>query len=299
MAARRAWLCGLAGLLAAWAGLAAACQVERRASVPITQAGGLFLVPVAINGTVLDFVLDTGAERSVVGLQAAARLGLDRDPWVSTDMMGAGGWDQRRLGRPRSLSLGGLALRRHTVAADNSVVVGPVPDAVAGRPVGGLLGQDYLSLFDLDLDVAGGALGLYGVTGCSALVPPWPGPATAIAASRPVRNMLAVPVRIAGRAAQAELDTGASTSVVTAPGMLRLGLAAGGGDQVRGFGAGGVAARRQVFTLQVGPLPAAPATLLVSPLHTLRSIDMLLGADWVAGRRVWVSWATGQVFVPG
>jgi hypothetical protein len=106
-------------------------------------------------------------------------------------------------------------------------------------------------------------------------------------------------VRVAGQALTAELDTGASSSVIMLPGMVRLGLMQGGSGSVRGFGAGSTVARAQDFTMQVGSLPPAPTRMLVSPMQALRSVDMLLGADWVRARRVWISWATNQVFVPG
>jgi hypothetical protein len=278
-------------------GAAAACTVVPRASVTFQRVGGLLLVPVTINDTVADFVLDTGAERSVVGIAAADRLHLARDEWVSTDIQGAGGRDRRRLGRPSSLSLGSVALRRHTVAQDNSVVVGPIPEAIGGRPIAGLLGEDFLSPFDLDLDPAASKLTLYAVSACSGRFLPWLGPYQAIGAGRPVRNMLTLPLRIGGAMLQAQLDSGAASSVITLPGMLQLGLAGGGSDTVRGFGPGSLAARTQRFTVQVGSLPAAPAELVVSPIRTLRSIGALLGADWLASRHVWISWATSQVFV--
>jgi hypothetical protein len=276
-----------------------ACRVDLRATIPLTQAGGLLLIPVTLNGVTVDFVLDTGAERTVVALQPADSLGIARDEWISTDMQGTGGWDRRRLGRPRTLSLGGIALRRHTVAQDNSVVIGPVPDVVAGHKVAGLLGQDYLSLFDLDLDAAAGVVKLYGVSGCSGSFLPWPGHPVAMAASRPVRNILVLPVRVAGQSLAAELDTGASRTVIMAPGMVRLGLAPGGPDHERGFGTGSVAAREQSFTMQVGSLKPGETSLVISQIHALRSVDMLLGADWAMARRLWISWATNQVFVPG
>ena len=296
---RRAWSPCLALLLFLAAFPAFACRTDLRATVPMTQAGELFLVPVTVNGTTADFVLDTGAERSVIGLQAANALGIARDEWVSTDIRGAGGEDRRRLGRPRALSFGGIALRRRTVAQDHSVVIGPVPDVVAGHKVAGLLGQDYLSLFDLDIDAASGTLKLYDVAGCSGTFLPWPGHAVALAASRPARNILVLPVRVAGQALTAELDTGASSSVIMVPGMVRLGLMPGGSGSLRGFGTGSAVARAQDFTMQVGSLPPAQTQMVVSPIRALRSVDMLLGADWVRARRVWISWATNQVFVPG
>ncbi len=282
----------------------AACSLDARATIPLSRAGGLFLVPVEINGTTVRFILDTGAERSVVGLAAAERLHLARDEWVSTDILGTGGRDRRRLGRPDSLSLAGVALRRHTVAEDNSVVVGPIPEAVAGEPVAGLLGQDFLSPFDLDLDGPAATLTLYSVAGCAGRFLPWPGRYTAVPAWRPVRNILAVPVHFGAAELQAELDSGASLSTVTLPGMVQMALPPGGPVTgpvtLRGFGpAQQSGSLRHFASVAVGDLPAAPAQWAVAPLHTLRSIGALLGADWLASRRVWVSWATNQVFVAG
>jgi hypothetical protein len=41
---------------------------------------------------------------------------------------------------------------------------------------------------------------------------------------------------------------------------------------------------------------AAPA-LWAGQAHSLRIVDMLLGADWMRPRLVWLSYATTQVFV--
>ena len=277
----------------------AACSVTARATIPLIRAGGLFLVPVELNGSTAQFVLDTGTERSVVGLAAADRLHVSRDEWVSTDLQGTGGRERRRLGRPASLSFGGVALRRRTVAQDNSLVVGPIPDHAGNQPIDGLLGQDFLSTFDLDLDAGSSRLTLYSVTGCQGRYLPWPMPYAAVAAWRPVRNILAVPIHVDGVALEAELDSGTATSVITLPGMLALNLpVAAGPDRVVGFGPGSLPASSQRFDrVQVGALAPAPATLTVAPIRTMRSLGALLGADWLASQRVWLSWATDQVFV--
>jgi len=276
----------------------AACRVEQRGTVPVTQAGGSLLVPVDINGMQENFVLDTGAERSVVSPQAALRVGLARDEWVSTDMRGVGGRDATRLGRPRTLTIGGIALRRHTMAADNSIAVATIPDSAGGHPIAGLLGQDYLSTFDLDLDVPHGTLGLFSVSGCSGAFLPWTGRYTPIEAMRPVGNTLLLPASVDGQAFVAELDSGASSSVVIAPGIERLHLATGGSGTVRGLGAGSMAVHSQRFaTVLIGGEMLPDMTMLVAPYHAWRIVDMLLGADWLRDRHVWISWATNQIFV--
>src|SRR4051794_13520988 len=83
----------------------AACVVPERASVTLTIARGLILVPVEVNGVEASFVLDTGAARSVVTEAAVRRLGLARDPWVGTTMSGIGGVNRRANADTRSFSI--------------------------------------------------------------------------------------------------------------------------------------------------------------------------------------------------
>lgn len=291
--------CLLLSAHAAWA----ACQVSARRTVPLEMAGGLMLVSVAVNGVPVPFLLDTGAERTVIGNQAAMALKVARDEWVSTDITGLGGNERERLGRPASLSLGGVALRRRTLVADNSVVVGTIASEMAGHPIAGLLGQDFLSVFDLDIDPAHGRLTLYDVAGCVGDFLPWREPYSGMQAIRLVRNILAVPVRVDGEQLTAELDSGAQRSVLLAPGVQRLdrrhlGPQPDGPEQLRGFGAGSAGARLQRFgAIQVGAETISDMTLLLTQARTLRSVDMLLGADWLSRRHVWISWATDQVLV--
>ena len=275
-----------------------ACRVEPSATVPVELVNGLFRIAVAVNGNPVRFVLDTGAERTVLSLAAADRVHLRRDEWVSTDMQGAGGRDRRRLGRPDSLTVGGVALRRHTIAADNSIVVGPLSDGIDG-----LLGEDFLSSFDIDLDAASGKLTLFTVSGCSGRFLPWSGKYDVIAAWRPVRNILAVPLRIGGKPLWAELDTGANQTTITFPGMIELGLAAGGSGSVAGFGsrqprrAHGALRRSASWWLAGGPHGRGDRPPPPPLRRTLRSIGALLGTDWLVARHVWISWATDQIFV--
>src|SRR5271155_1667616 len=86
-------------------------------------SAGVITVPVEVNGITAPFILDTGAQRSVVSEAAVRRLGLARDQWVGTTMRGIGGIDRRPNAAPRSLSLGGVPLVRRTVTHDTSLTV--------------------------------------------------------------------------------------------------------------------------------------------------------------------------------
>ena len=53
----------------------------------------------------------------------------------------------------------------------------------------------------------------------------------------------------------------------------------------------------RVRLLRVGPDATRDLTLWVAPVHIVPIVDMLLGADWLRTRRVWLSFATKQMFV--
>jgi hypothetical protein len=48
--------------------------------------------------------------------------------------------------------------------------------------------------------------------------------------------------------------------------------------------------------LQIGSESFANPVFLVAPIQLQPISDMLLGADWLLGRRVWISYATDQLF---
>jgi hypothetical protein len=115
---------------------------------------------------------------------AVHRLDLVRDGWVAATIRCLGGIGRRPNTLPRSLRLGIAALRRRTLTGDTSVTVGPLPvTEIAGRPIAGLLGPDFLSPFDLDIDLPDRRLTLYDVHGCDAWFLPWTTPYAAIPAN--------------------------------------------------------------------------------------------------------------------
>jgi len=301
----RLLLCLLfAGLSAAAA--RAACRVEPQGTVPIDAVAGHILVTVQVNGVAATFILDTGADRTLMGEDAVRRLGVERDGWVASAIAGIGGVQQRPNALPRSLRLGTTTLRRHTLLGDTSVTVGPLPvTELGGRPIAGLLGRDFLAPFDLDIDLPGKQLALYDVSGCSAGFLPWTTRYAAIPASTPMGAALVVQVLLDGRPLRALIDTGASASLVTAPGIFHLGLTADSlardpGGNGRGVGPVAVPMQQHRFAeLRVGPETTQAPTLWVASVRVVPIVDMLLGADWFATRRVWLSFATKQVFVAG
>jgi Aspartyl protease len=298
-------LCTLLALLAMIAGTAcAACQVEPLATVPLQLSGGLILITVAVNDTDAVFIMDTGAERTLMSEEAVHRLGLERDGWVASTILGIGGYERRPNALPRSLRLGGMALRRRTLTGDTSVMVGPLPvNRIEGQPIAGLFGRDFLSPFDLDLDLPAHRMTLNDVRGCGMGFLPWTTPYAAIPATTPASNAMVIQTEVDGRPLRTLVDTGASSSLLTASGMFQLGLTAEvlehdpGGDGA-GVGPAPVPMRLHRFAeLRIGPDVSRDPRLWVASAHVVPIVDMLLGVDWLRSRRVWLSYATRQFFV--
>jgi Aspartyl protease len=288
------------------AGVRAACSVDARATVPLGVADNVLTVPVDVNGITATFVLDTGAQRSLVSVEAVQRLGLARDPWVGTTMSGIGGIDRRPNADPRSLSLGGVTLVRRTLSRDNSLTVGILPRTHAGnRNIDGLLGRDFLSVFDLDLDLPDARLTIFQVHDCAGRFLPWQGGYTSVPVAMPAEQALVVPVTLDGMPLRALLDTGSGASLLARPGMFRLGLQPSGlaGDpasEINGLGPRSVVMHLHRFrSLQIGQQVIEAPSLWVAPIRLSPIVDMLLGVDWLVGRRIWISFVTRQIFVAG
>jgi hypothetical protein len=283
---------------------ARACAVEAKATVALEKTAVGLTLPVEVNDSTGTFILDTGAQRSVVTAEAAQRLGLRRDEWVGTTMRGVGGIDRRPNADPRRLSLGGVPLVRRTLSRDHSLTVGELPALQnADNAVDGLLGRDYLALFDLDLDLPGRKLTLYDVRGCAGRFLPWSGQYTSIQVTMLAEDAVMLPVVLDGRPLRAMLDTGATSSLLAAPGMYKMGLEAGAlaGDpavRVTGLGTRALTVRQHRYGLMmVGQQRIESPVLWVEPVRLSPIADMILGADWLQGRRVWLSFATKQLFL--
>ena len=282
----------------------AACAAQQATAVKLNVVAGTILVSVAVNGIDGNFILDTGAARSLVTEAAVRRLGLARDVWIGTTMRGVGGIESRPNADPRSLTLGGVALARRSLSHDSSLTVGVLPRASAdGITIDGLLGRDFLSAFDLDLDVPDRLVTLYRVSGCAGRFLPWQQGYTAMPVTVLFNQAIVAPVALDGVELRALLDTGASASLLGVTGMRRIGLEANAlsgdpMDVVTGLGPRAVIMHRHRFrSLQVGGAVIADPSVWVAPIRLTPVVDMLLGADWLASRRVWISFSTRQVFV--
>ena len=142
---------------------------------------------------------------------------------------------------------------------------------------------------------------LYAVPPCPHFVPPGYTAAEGHDLQRVGGGLLFVSAQIDGRSVRALLDTGARSSLVTQRVAAGLGVTE---DDLshdplvpgRGIGSGPVVFRRHRFDeVRVGGVAVRDMTVNVAALP-IAGVDMLLGADWLTGHRVWISRAAGQLF---
>jgi Aspartyl protease len=282
----------------------AACVVAKQQDVPVDIVAGVPVASVQVNTETLPFVLDTGAQRSLITDAAVQRANVRLDEWASTTVRGVSGYERHRNADPSSLQLGGVALRRRTMAADQTMTVGPLPQStLAGHAIAGLLGADFLAGFDLDFDLPHRQITLYRVAGCAGRFLPWPPGYDTIPAIQPIRDILVMPIELSGRTLRALIDSGSAISLLTASGIDRVGLtpdllAQDPAGAMNGVGRFTIGTRRHHFdALRVGAERIADPTIWAAPVHILPIVDMLLGGEWLRSRRVWLSYTTSQVFV--
>ena len=150
-------------LLGAWLawGLAgpaqAGCSLGRVLDLPVTMEGHVPVVPAEINGQLAAFEVDSGAFYSTMSPGSAAQFQL------------------KRTAAPEGFYLtgvGGASTTPSVVTVKNFGLGGAhIPNLqflVAGNEFGhvGLLGQNLFSRFDVEYDLAHGAIRFYRDTGC-------------------------------------------------------------------------------------------------------------------------------------
>ena len=271
------------------------CRTEKVAELPARLLHGQLIVPVQLDGKRLDFLVDTGSEGSMVTPEAADRLGLTRNPKRTTTIHGTGGILVSANADVRRFEVGAVVL------SDQSVAVGPVPSGEASG-VAGLLGADWLGDFDVDLDVPHHRVALWQVQGCGERFDPLQGRHFALPLIRTVRGRVLVPIKVDGTGLFAYLDSGAVATIVTAAAAERLGVSdAALASDPGGIGLG-VDMRRLGFRwhrfaeVAIGPERFRNITLPVSAVQ-VHVAGALLGADYLAHHRVWISLGARRVLI--
>ncbi|MEJ1977187.1 MAG: retropepsin-like aspartic protease [Acetobacteraceae bacterium] len=268
--------------------------MQRVAEVPLTLQDGLLTVPATIEDKPVTMVVDTGAERTLITPNTVSELRLDRDKDHRTTVMGTGGSTVSANAKLQSFGFGGFEL------LDQSYAVSPLGPSARES---GLLGADWLSQFDVEIDVPQRRMALYQVHGCDGRYIPWRGPYANFTHVRQYGvGLPLLPIQIGGQPVTAILDSGSNITQMTDAAASRLGvseaeLAAGPAGHSFGVDQTQLTTHLHRFAdMDVGADHFASVLLSVGPVQVPEA-DMLLGADYLWTRRVWLSYETHQVFI--
>ena len=275
------------------------CPLIRLAEMPLDVRGDMLFAQAKIDEEPVTLLVDTGAERTLLTESVVDRLRLPRDQQHSTRTLGIGSptaaWDARL---PNGIVLGATHFPVDSVTVGHFAI-----HEVAGGSADGLLGADILLAFDIDLDLPAHRITLYRARReCPDAKPPWNEPYVAVAGVGTRRNRLLVPFELDGVGGMAVLDTGAQLSSISQRMAERIGVAENAMATDRTVMAHGaapdeVAVRIHRFReFRVGPaVMHAPALPVVPTVGGMG--DALVGADFLQGRRVWLSFSTQKISV--
>jgi predicted aspartyl protease len=264
------------------------CRLQLVADLPVTLDHNRVDVTGQVKGTDTPFIIDTGAERTLLTNSTATFMLLARSQLSSTRLVGVGG-----------------AITNADVYADVQLGKAEFGQrlAVADIPgTGGLIGGDMLSAYDVEFDLPDHRIRLWRAAGCSAADLPWHGPRATIPIQVTGGERLRVPVTINGKPVDALLDSGAAISLLQADtaqglGVTQAALAADPSVLVHGVDGGTIRLRVHHFdALAVGDTKVDALKIGIDN-NALQGTQMLLGVDYLLGRKVWVSYRTGKMFV--
>jgi len=273
------------------------CGQQPVASVPVRIVQDVPLISVVLNGRPATLLLDTGAQPFLLTQAAVARLNLATDAGMRVGIGGIGG-------RSRSFAavLRGIELTPGFRLPDTyaGILATPLPTP-GGIRVDGLLGVGVLNRWDIELDMPRRRMVLHAGSLCS-------GPPSGFANAAMLRSTATtggrfiIPMTLDGANLRALVDTGAQSSIVSRDvaaqaGMTDAMLAADPAQVLTGVGADQVPARQHRFReIRIGDDVVAQPLLTVMP--PVQGIDTaILGFDYLAHHRLWLSAARNLVFI--
>ncbi len=274
------------------------------------MVGNSPFVAASIDGHPVAMLLDTGAARSLIWRSAAKDLNLNIEPANAT-FYGAGGGDNAGVVWTRDFAFAGATFHR-------------IPFYTAGRGTlagqsAGTIGEDFLSRWDIELDLSAGKVRLFTPKHCDGdQVVYWAPQYSMVKLIRAPENSnwLEANVRLNDHEAVAMFDSGAYASTVTSQALQQAHILPESPvvDQAPGLGlaAKAIATTAAVFpTLTIGQETVRNVRLRIADLfgndlemqtgsHIRQKVfdvpDLVIGADFFLAHRIYVANSQGKIY---
>jgi predicted aspartyl protease/Tfp pilus assembly protein PilF len=276
------------------------CTVSRILELPITMDSLRPTIPVKINDRDAKFVLDSGAFYSIMSSATAAEYNLKLRPApFGFRIMGVGGSADADITTVKEFTIVGITVKN-------------VEFLVGGSEVAayeGLLGQNLLERFDVEYDLASGAIRLFHTEGCEhALLAYWLKSGQAyssmhIDAIDPANPHTIGVAYVNGQSIRVAFDTGAFNSVLSAKAAARAGIKLDSEEVVEAGYSGGLGRGRvktyiaRFASFKIGDSEEIKNARLRITDMDLRFADMLLGADFFVSHRIFVANREHKLFL--
>ncbi len=277
------------------------CKFSRLAEIPITMNGTRPLIDTRIDGREASFLIDSGAFYSVISRATADQYALHLRPApTGMYMIGLGGRVELQIATVKDFSLAGIPVRNVEFLVGGSEV---------GSGAAGLIGQNLLSHFDVEYDLAHGALRLFRAESCSKrMLAYWVAPGqsySTMSIEWPTpRQPHTVGVGyLNGTRIDITFDTGAAVSLLSRHAAARAGLrpdSPGVVDAGYMHGLGNAMEKTYVGTFdsfKVGDDEEIQHARLRFIDSDLPVGDMLLGADFFLSHRIMVANSQHRLYV--
>jgi len=279
----------------------AQCRIERMLLLPITMAGSQPLITVQLNGMEAHMLMDTGSFFSFVTPEAAKRTGLNVGAAPrNLTVEGIGGQTQVDMANVREFTVAGQTVRHVDL-----LVYG---DRLSAGGVDGILGQNFLHLYDIEIDLANGVARLIRTSDCDhANLAYWttPGQANVLEILSTDRHFpqIVANAQVNGVDVRVMFDTGAATSHLSLGAAARAGIT----PQSPGVSAGGLrygfgSAMRDTWiapfrSFKLDSEETLNTHLRIGDIGSVpRDVEMLLGADFFLSHHVFIAYGQRKVF---
>lgn len=290
--AGRLLLALLIGLGGCGAGGPDSCRVNRLVDLPLLPGGRLPAMEASLDGQKLVFYLDTGAATSILTPAAVRRFDLSGDFGRRALLRGIGGEVEAPVVKIRHLVLG------HGLVRDIELpVAGDLGGDVQGIPVLGLFGADFLSNYDVDIDLPHHHFAMYDLRECGANLRPLEDPSFDVPFHLEDTKIL-LQVKLNGTPMTAILDSGAVRTLVARGDAGRAGVTGPDMATDRAGHAMGIDLNRVEMRLhRFGSLEIGAETMRNFPFAVADVDDTLLGDDFLRFNEVWISYPLQRLFV--
>ncbi len=268
------------------------CKINRLVDLPLLSGGRLPALEASLDGREVVFYIDTGASTSILTPTAVERFGLYGDSDHRMLLRGIGGEVMAPIVKVHRLVLGNGLVRDIELP-----VAGNLGGDVQGIPVLGLFGADFLSNYDVNIDLPHHHFAMYDLRNCGTNLRPLDDPSFDVP-FRLDQTKILLGVKLNGTAMTAVLDSGAMGTLVAQDDARRAGVtsAAMAGDR---YGhAMGIDENRVAMHLhRFGSLEIGSETMRNFPFAVGDVDETLLGDDFLRFNEVWISYPLQRLFI--